>query len=258
MILDHNQPIAVIADIHGNIWALEAVLNDIQERGIQQIVNLGDNFWGPLEPAQTAERLLTLDMISISGNQDRLLIAPTEQCNLSSSYQFTSKQLNETHQNWLKHLPSTYDDNRLFMCHGTPTSDETYLLEHVVENHVSVNDSVTLTGILKDIPQKVILCAHSHVPRLVTCNDQLILNPGSVGLPAYTDELPFPHAMETYSSCARYAIISLGADIAVIEHIALPYEWQAAVTKARQNGQEAWAYWLETGRSHIPGQSAKQ
>ena len=49
--------LAVIADIHGNRWALEAVLQDIDRRGIQQIVNLGDHLTGPLDPAGTAEFL---------------------------------------------------------------------------------------------------------------------------------------------------------------------------------------------------------
>jgi len=47
-------PLAVVADIHGNRWALEAVLQDINRRSIQQIVNLGDHLTGPLDPAGTA------------------------------------------------------------------------------------------------------------------------------------------------------------------------------------------------------------
>ncbi|MEP7287417.1 MAG: metallophosphoesterase family protein [Chloroflexota bacterium] len=250
MIIEHNQPIAVIADIHGNIWALDAVLKDIQGRGIQQIINLGDNFWGPLEPAQTADRLLGLEMINISGNEDRLLIAPNDPAKQSMSYQFTMKQLQAAHLHWLEQLPQTYVDDQLVICHGTPDSDETYLLEQVTEHGVVVNESATLSQILKETPQKIILCAHSHVPRLVSLNDQLILNPGSVGVPAYSDDSPFPHAMETYSPHARYAIISRGAnrDLYTIEQLAISYPWQAAVTKARQNGREDWAYWLETGR----------
>ena len=50
--------LVVIADIHGNRWALEAVLQDIDRRGIQQIVNLGDHLTGPLDPAGTADLLI--------------------------------------------------------------------------------------------------------------------------------------------------------------------------------------------------------
>ena len=47
---------AAIADVHGNCLALEAVLADIAALGIEEVVNLGDHFSGPLEPRRTAER----------------------------------------------------------------------------------------------------------------------------------------------------------------------------------------------------------
>jgi 3',5'-cyclic AMP phosphodiesterase CpdA len=49
----NEMTIALISDIHGNSWALDAVLEDINQRGIDQIVNLGDCVYGPLDPAGT-------------------------------------------------------------------------------------------------------------------------------------------------------------------------------------------------------------
>ena len=66
-----SEKIAVMADIHGNTWALDAVLADIKHREITQIVNLGDCVYGSLDPAGTLERLMGANMISIAGNQDR-------------------------------------------------------------------------------------------------------------------------------------------------------------------------------------------
>ena len=65
---------AAIADVHGNRWALEAVLEDIARRGVRSIVNLGDNLFGPLDVDGTAELLMRLDMPGVSGNQDRELV----------------------------------------------------------------------------------------------------------------------------------------------------------------------------------------
>jgi predicted phosphodiesterase len=48
-------PVAVLSDIHGNRWALEAVLDDISRRGIRDMVNLGDSLYGPLDPGGTAQ-----------------------------------------------------------------------------------------------------------------------------------------------------------------------------------------------------------
>ena len=62
---------AAIADIHGNLLALEAVLADIARRGISTIVNLGDLLSGPLWPAETADRLQSLNLPTVSGNHER-------------------------------------------------------------------------------------------------------------------------------------------------------------------------------------------
>ncbi len=48
--------LAVISDIHGNVWALDAVLGDVARRGLHAVVNLGDSLAGPLAPAETADR----------------------------------------------------------------------------------------------------------------------------------------------------------------------------------------------------------
>ena len=62
---------AAIADVHGNIAALEAVLADIAALGITDVVNLGDHVSGPLEAARTADLLMARDFPSIRGDQDR-------------------------------------------------------------------------------------------------------------------------------------------------------------------------------------------
>ncbi|MEM6825716.1 MAG: metallophosphoesterase family protein, partial [Pseudomonadota bacterium] len=57
--------IAVISDIHGNSAALDAVLSDIERRGISRIVNLGDTISGPLDPKGTAARLLEANIPTV-------------------------------------------------------------------------------------------------------------------------------------------------------------------------------------------------
>src|SRR5690348_15893197 len=94
--------LAVIADVHGYRWALEAVLQDIDRRGIQQIVNLGDHLTGPLGPAGTAHLLIERGMRSICGNDDRVLFSSAEA--LSASQMYTQEQRTPTHLNWLRAL----------------------------------------------------------------------------------------------------------------------------------------------------------
>ena len=60
--------VAVIADIHGNLLALEAVLADLKGRGADLVVDLGDCASGPLWPRETMERLHGLEALTVRGN----------------------------------------------------------------------------------------------------------------------------------------------------------------------------------------------
>ena len=103
---------------------------------------------------------------------------------------------------------------------------------------------------LAAVHQSMILCGHSHIPRIVQLlAGRLIVNPSSVGLPAYSDDLPVAHKMENGYPYARYAIISITATGWTVDQIEVPYDWNKAARQARRLGQDEWAAWLETGRA---------
>jgi len=240
---------AVMSDIHGNVWALETVLEDIGRRGIKHIINLGDTVYGPLEPQATVERLMELPVISIQGNEDRLLfekpVSP-----VTATVERVMKRLTRESIDWLAAQPATaVAGKELFLCHGTPASDETYLLERASSRGGTLNDSGFIQAQLASVRQPVVLCGHSHIPRVVHLSGgRLIVNPGSVGLQAYTDDTPEPHIMECGSPHARYAVLSKTRDRWAIEEISLPYEWKKAADAARRSGRNDWTVWLERGR----------
>lgn len=246
-----DHPMAVLSDIHGNRSALEAVLNDIRRRGITRIVNLGDCLYGPLDPVGTAEILIRLNIPTVRGNEDRIIIQSTEECDFSPSLRFVRESLGPSHLEWLESLPETaVVDEEFFLCHGTPERDNEYLLREVRDSGVFIRNTEELSARLAAYPRQVFLCGHDHVPCSVYLQGgRLIVNPGSVGLPAYTDHLPFPHAMETYTPHARYSIIHKGAAGFQVEDIAVPYDWQGAAALALRNGRPDWAEWLQTGRA---------
>ena len=66
--------IALVSDIHGNLPALEAVLEDTRRRGVTRIVNLGDSLSGPLLPLETARFLMSRDWVQLAGNHERQLL----------------------------------------------------------------------------------------------------------------------------------------------------------------------------------------
>src|SRR5215470_15130551 len=120
---------AAIADIHGNCIALEAVLADIADLGITEIVNLGDHVSGPLEPRRTADLLIERGFPSIRGDQDRRLV---ELDLAGTSHRTDYRQLDRSHLDWLASLqPTMVYHDEVFLCHGTPSSDTAYWLERV-------------------------------------------------------------------------------------------------------------------------------
>lgn len=85
--LEQSVRIAIVSDIHGNLAALEAVALDIQRRGVDAVVNLGDSLSGPLLPRETAEFLMAKGWLSLAGNHERqLLTNPPEQRSASDAY----------------------------------------------------------------------------------------------------------------------------------------------------------------------------
>jgi diadenosine tetraphosphatase ApaH/serine/threonine PP2A family protein phosphatase len=247
-----NRQFAVIADVHGNTWALDAVLEDIRRRGIERIVNLGDSVYGSLDPAGTAERLMDVRFVSISGNQDWIVYDPSDEIRRSADYQFVTSRMSAAQLDWLRSLPPTRVVDDLLLCHGTPQSDETYLLETVTVQGVFLSDTNTIMTHLRDMRQEVVLCGHSHVPRTVWLPDgRLVVNPGSVGIPAYDHDLPYPHIMEAGSPHARYAVLTRTAQGWMVEQVALPYAWGEAAATARHNGRADRARWIETGRAGV-------
>src|SRR5579864_5478142 len=80
--------LAVISDIHGECYALDQVLQDIKQQGIEQIVCLGDALQGGSQPAETLARLRELNCPVVMGNADAWLITGQE----TSAGEETSKQ----------------------------------------------------------------------------------------------------------------------------------------------------------------------
>lgn len=244
---------AVISDIHGNIYALNAVLNDIDSRNINKIMNLGDSIYGPLFPEITANRLMELDninIINIMGNQDRLLLQEPDHI-ASPTHKYVIDSLSSAHLAWIarfhQHLV-VYED--VFLCHGTPASDEVYLLEEVTEKGAEMRKPMRIMDEIAGRNQSLIICGHSHIPRTVYLpSGQTIVNAGSVGLQAYSDELPFFHKMEAGSPSAKYVIITCKPDGWGIEHMEVEYEWEKAAAQAVRNHRIDWARAIETGRA---------
>ena len=217
---------------------------------------MGDSLDGPLDPVwHRVERLLALGerlLVSLRGNGERLLLD-----NLASDHpKPLFDRLDAAARTWLHSLPATCRVGDIFCCHGTPESDVTYPLEAVQpDGRVEPLTVSILSERLRPVPGRVVACGHSHLPRVVRLPDGgLVVNPGSVGLPAYTDDEPVPHAMQAGSPHARYAVLNRHAQDWEVELVALHYPWDEAADAARRNGRDDWAGWITTGEAKVdPG-----
>ncbi len=240
---------AAIADIHGNSAALDATLADIAFLGIEDIVNLGDALSGPLDPVGTAERLMAADIPTVCGNHDRALYdRPLEQQPLWE--QWTYPLLKSEHFDWLKSFPATLEWNGVYLCHGSPRGDEdNWLHDRDGRGGMRERSLAEVSERAGDIPNRLILSGHTHMPRMVRLPDgRCLVNPGSVGCPAYADPRPpVPTVALTGAPDARYAIFDRVGDDWRVTLRTVPYDPTEMVARARAMGADIWVPALTTG-----------
>jgi putative phosphoesterase len=240
--------IAVLSDIHGNILALEKVVNDIRRRNVDLVLNLGDHVSGPLWPKETLDFLRQqYEWIQILGNHDRKLIyKKISKDDLSDLY--ASQLLTDDDLNWLRSLPEKFElSEDILLVHSSPSSD-VYLLETVEDGRARLATSLEIQKRLGVVRHPVVLCGHSHVPRVVeTPKKQLIVNPGSVGLPAFGKQNVLSPVIENGSPFARYAVLEKNQDGWIVDLITIPYDYHVAAKQASRNGFDSWEFSLMYG-----------
>jgi putative phosphoesterase len=240
--------IAVVSDIHGNLAALQAVIGDFGRRGVDAVVNLGDSLSGPLLPRETAQFLMAQDWLHLAGNHERqILTLRPEACDPSDAY--ARARLGTAELDWIASLrPFHAWSDDIYLCHGTPAHDAEYFLESVEPGRLRAATQEEVAQRLGAIDAAVIVCGHTHVPRVMrSTRGQLLVNPGSVGQPAWDDEQPVYHAVENGAPDARYAIIEQEGVRWSAQLIAVPYDHETMAALALGNGRPDWEYILRHG-----------
>lgn len=239
--------LGVIADVHGNLPALEAVLAGLAGFSVDRIVNLGDCASGPLWPAEAVQLLRATAMGHVRGNHDRALGADSSE-GLGASDSFAWRNLDTDARNWLAGLPFELEVGGARCLHASPKDDDTYLLDAIEGGRLVAAGPKAVEDLLGPGGPAVILCGHSHQPRLLRLDDgRVVVNPGSVGNPAYHADDPGIHVSESGAPHARFAVVTMTTAVA-IEHHAVAYDWEHAARRAEANGRADWAHALRTGR----------
>ncbi|MFL1464225.1 metallophosphoesterase family protein [Roseococcus sp. DSY-14] len=243
--------LAILADIHGNLPALEAVLADIAATAPDAaLLDLGDSVSGPLWPREVLALLRARAIPSLRGNHDRWV---AQSASPGATDAFARQAVGADGAAWLDALPALRQPAPgLVAFHARPDDDDAYLLEDVRDGALHPARPDVVAARLAGLPPgRLVLCAHSHRAALLALPDgRVVLNPGSVGMPAYADPTPpHPHVSEAGSPHARYALAEVAADGAPlrVELRAIAYGWQAAADRAAALGRTDWARWLGSG-----------
>ena len=241
----------MVSDVHGNLAALEAVVADLADQAVDVVVDLGDLLSGALRPAETADRLMALGWPGVRGNHERqVLTTPVEA--VGASDRLAHEAITAEHRAWLASLPPTLQvADGVLAFHGTPTDDATHLLRTVEETGAR---RATTTEVQERLGaaagQALLLCGHTHLQRVVPLSSgALVVDPGSVGWPAYADDTPHPHVMEAGTPHARYAVADDATGSWQVDLRTVEYDWGSAARTAEGHGRPDVARALRTGRA---------
>ncbi len=225
---------AILGDIHSNLVAFKAVLQDLEKRGgVDRIWCLGDVVgYGP-EPHACIELLEQYDHICIAGNHDWAAIGRIDTLDFNEdaalANHWTAQQLTEEDKNYLKSLPLIISENNFSLAHGSPREP---IWEYLLSTRAAEDN-------LKFFSTPFCLVGHSHVPLVFEYFDnsvtlrqlqdkdtlklganRLIVNPGSVGQPRDNDPR------------ASYALYD--SDAGIIYHRRVEYNIEATQEKMLQ------------------------
>lgn len=220
--------IAVIADMHGNCVALDAVLADLEAHPVDRVVCLGDAIQGGPQPAEVVACLRELACPVVLGNADAFLLTGADGNEAVSAQQRAARdwslaQLSETDRAFIAVFQPTIEillpENRRFLCfHGSPASFHDIIFPDTPEEEVRRLLGASLPAILTG--------GHTHVQQLRRLDDSLFFNPGSVG---YVYNTRASGGGQHADPWAEYAILSADGRRFSIEFCRVPFdvaEWK--------------------------------
>jgi protein phosphatase len=249
--INPDDPLAIIADTHANITALEAVLNDIERRGVKRVVMLGDVAGKGPSPAETVDALRARNIPCLFGNWDELLIHPlrpesrAELPSMHEALQWQREHLGRERLEWLNNLPYALDVPRpgglVRLLHASSKGVWTRVRENdPLSSFYELFDATPQVGLDAPTPIAVgygdihtVLVRHLRSFPEVNPNVRgaMVFNVGSVGNPL---DQPIP----------SYAILH-GTPALEVSFIRVPYDNALECRRAKDSGMPQLEEYLE-------------
>lgn len=246
---------AVLSDIHGNLDALKAVLEDSQKEKADRIFICGDLAMAGPQPSETIDFLRKLseeeDVTFIQGNTDEMIVkavgADREKYTppnkiMANALVYAQDVLNESQKEFLRELPFAHTETigqiDVLFVHGSPRRNNEDILPNQPVDKIK--------EIIQDADEDLIFCGHTHMPAGYQLENQTVVNAGSVGRP-FSEEPKACYVIFNYPDLEKseYEII----------HKFVDYDVASAVEKLKRQpfeGSEALAHMLEKATSRYP------
>jgi putative phosphoesterase len=237
--------IALVADIHGNLAAFDAVLDALKAEPLDQIVCLGDVAATGPQPREVLRRLRERGCPVVKGNADAELLdgSPTlpetdeESRRVADIDRWCAAQLDDADRTFLASFQPTVEiplgeERRLLCCHGSPRSYDDVIVaatpDDELDNMIGGYDATVIAG------------GHTHVRMLRAYRGREIVNPGSVGL-AYQF---LPDGSVRVPPWAEFAMLSRADDGPVsVDFRRVLYDRDATVRAMIERGMPHAAWW---------------
>lgn len=235
--------VALLADIHGNLPALDTVLSDLSRETIDQIICLGDvAIFGP-QPRAALARVRSLDCPVVMGNTDAWVLNPSphpvpdeESAYFNALELWGAEQLAAEDRDFIRTFQSTVhlelgDGATLLGYHGSPDSFN--------DRIVATTPDDELAAMFAGQRATIMAGGHTHTPLVRRYQESLIVNPGSVGLPW----VKFAGS-NVYPAWAEYAIIIVDEGRVGVELRRTAYDLSALRTAVFESGMPHSDWWL--------------
>lgn len=228
--------IAVISDIHSNIYALESTLDDIQKRNIDLIACTGDLVGYATNPNQVIETIRKNRVLTIMGNYDdaignyKIICGcdypdPKDAEKAGLSMHFTGQETTDENKAYLRSLPKevtlTFNEKTIRLVHGSTRVINEYLKENSKE----------ADEVMDELVEDILVCGHTHIPYAKYYGQKLLVNAGSVGKPKANN----PNANYVIIDIKDFDEINEEDSCVEVEIVEVPYDFEKAAKKIEEN-----------------------
>ncbi|MHB8644249.1 MAG: metallophosphoesterase family protein [Thermomicrobiales bacterium] len=250
--------IGLIADIHGNLIALDTVLAALARERVDELICLGDvAALGP-QPGEVIARLRALGCPVVMGNTDAWLLDPPSPEGAAADNRsnrilnaWCAAQLTDADRAYVRAFPPTLErpirNGKHLLCfHGSPQSFDDVI--------VATTPDDDLRWMLDGSDATIMAGGHTHIAMLRRVGDGTLINPGSVGLPGTGAILPYNRDVHW----AEYAVLDVDSDRHAITLHRISLDVATMLNVARARGMPEYDYWAAKWRAPQRGMRPSQ